>query len=135
MAHQSIPESFVVLALRNAVFYPRQVGPLSVGRERSLRVLTEVQLNNLPILILTQRNSSVENPKATDLHPVGTIVKILKVFNLPDGTKSILVQGIARARVLTFIQTEPFIKVVAQELHDEVTEDVEVEGFITAIKD
>ncbi len=130
-----IPETFVVLPLRNAVFFPEQILPLSVGRKSSLRVITEALRNDLPILILAQKDSVVENPTSADLHTVGTIAKILKVFNLPDGTKSILAQGVRRARVLSFVQQEPYVKVIAQSLSEQAAGDnAEIEGLTTAIK-
>jgi ATP-dependent Lon protease len=129
-----IPETYVVLPLRNAVFFPRQVLPLSVGRESSLRVLEEAQRDNLPILLLTQRDGTVTAPAAADLHTLGTLGKILKVFTLPDGTKSILVQGLARARVLSFLQVEPYIKVVAHQIEDEAATGIEIEALASAIK-
>jgi ATP-dependent Lon protease len=129
-----IPETYVVLPLRNAVFFPRQVLPLSVGRESSLRVLEEAQRDNLPILLLTQRDGTVTSPAAADLHTLGTLGKILKVFTLPDGTKSILVQGLARARVLSFLQVEPYIKVVAHQIEDEAAAGIEIEALASAIK-
>jgi ATP-dependent Lon protease len=65
---------------------------------------------------------------------MGTLSKILKVFNLPDGSKSILIQGLSRARVLSFLQTEPFIKVVAHSIEDEESGDVESQAITSAIK-
>ncbi len=129
-----VPETYVVLPLRNAVFFPRQVLPLSVGRESSLRVLEQAQQDHLPILLLTQRDPEVAQPKSGDLYTIGTLAKILKVFNLPDGTKSILIQGLARARVLSFLQSEPFIKVVAHSVEDEESRDVESQAITSAIK-
>src|SRR5438309_5203303 len=129
-----IPEKYVVLPLRNTVIFPRQVLPLSVGRESSLRLLEEVQRENLPVFLLNQREGGVANPKREDLYTIGTIGKILKVFNLPDGTKSILVQGLSRARVLSFVQFEPYITAIAQEVPEEKTDDVEVDALATAIK-
>jgi len=129
-----IPEKYVVLPLRNTVIFPRQVLPLSVGRESSLRLLEEVQRENLPVFLLNQREGGVANPKPEDLYTIGTIGKILKVFNLPDGTKSILVQGLSRARVLSFVQFEPYITAIAQEVPEEKTDDVEVDALATAIK-
>src|SRR5258706_4880790 len=124
-----IPETYVVLPLRNAVFFPRQVLPLSVGRESSLRVLEEAQRDHLPVLLLTQRDPEVAHPQAGDLHTMETLSKILKVFNLPDGTRSILIQGLYRARVLSFLQTEPFIKAVAHRIEDEDSGDVESQAI------
>ena len=127
-----IPERFVVLPLRNAVFFPRQVLPLSVGRQGSLRVLEESDRENVPILLLAQREGTVTDPQQSDLYSMGTIAKVLKSFSLPDGTKSVLVEGVARARVLSFLQFEPFIKVIAQRIEDEKGDDAEVGPLLEA---
>src|ERR1041384_592157 len=87
-----IPETYAVLPLRHAVFFPRQVLPLSVGRESSLRVLEEAQRDRLPVLLLTQRDPEVANPQAGNLDTMGTLSNICKVLYPPDGSKSILIQ-------------------------------------------
>lgn len=127
-----IPETFVVLPLRNAAFFPRQVLPLSVGRQGSLRVLEESERENVSILLLAQREGSVTDPQQSDLYSLGTIARVLKSFSLPDGTKSVLVEGVARARVLSFLQFEPYIKVIAQRIEDERVEDVEIGALVEA---
>ena len=111
---QHIPETLPVIPLRNSVFFPRQVLPLSIGRESSLLGVEAATRENSQILVLSQRESGVDNPEASDLYPVGTVAKILKLFTLPDGSKSVLLQGLYRARLVTFVQREPFIRVAAQ---------------------
>lgn len=129
----AIPETFGVIPLRNSVFFPRQIYPLTVGRESSMLVAQEAQRNDTPILILTQRDGSIEKPGSTDLFLLGTVARILKVFTLADGSKNILLQGLYRARVLTFLQFEPFIRVAAQKLEEEKVSGIEIEATVTAI--
>jgi len=130
----NIPESFPVIPLRNSVFFPRQIFPLAVGREGSLLVLQEVQRENTNVLILAQRESTVDTPKQGDLHLVGTVAKVLKIFNLPDGSKNVLLQGLYRARVLTFLQLDPVIRAATQRLEDEKAAGIEVDALATTVK-
>jgi ATP-dependent Lon protease len=85
-------------------------------------------------LIVAQRDPAVDAPKSADLYATGTVASILKVFTLPDGTKSILVQGGDRARVLSVLQEEPAMKVIAYRVTDEIVPDAEQDGFVSAMK-
>jgi len=129
-----IPETFPVIPLRNSVFFPRQVLPLSIGRESSLRGVEEAKRENSLVLVIAQRDSTIDQPNPADLFGVGTVGKILKTFTLPDGSKSVLLQGLYRARLLTYVQLEPFLKAAAQQLDDEVVDGIEVEGLTEAVK-
>jgi len=129
-----IPESLPVIPLRNSVFFPRQVMPLGIGRETSLRALDQSRDENIPVLLIGQRDGTLTNPTATDLHFTGTVAKILQVFNLPDGSKSALIQGLYRARVIQFLQFEPHIRAAAQHLEEDNTVDIEVEALAANIK-
>lgn len=130
----AIPETFGVIPLRNSVFFPRQIFPLTVGRESSLLVAQEAQRSDSPILILAQRDGSVEKPTSSDLYLLGTVARILKVFTLADGSKNILLQGLYRARVLTFLQFEPFIRAAAQKIDEEKVAEMEIDALVTAVK-
>lgn len=130
----AIPETLPVIPLRNSVFFPRQIFPLTVGRESSLLVTGEAQRNDSPIFIVAQRDGSIEKPGASDLFLVGTVAKILKVFTLSDGSKNVLLQGLYRARVLTFVQFEPYIRAAVQKIEEEQTSDLEIEALVTAVK-
>ena len=129
-----IPVTYPVVPLRNMVFFPKQIVPISIGREISLRALESAQNETTPILIVAQREGNVTNPSISDLHLTGTIANVLKIFTLPDNTKSALIQGVARARVMTFTQSTPFIRAVAQRVDDEQYSDIEVEALASAVK-
>jgi len=130
----AIPETLPTIPLRNATFFPRQIFPLTVGRESSLLVAQEAQREDTPVFIVAQREHGVEKPQAADLYLVGTVAKILKVFTLPDGSKNVLLQGLYRARVLTFVQFEPYIRAAVQRVEDEKETGLEVEALATAVK-
>ncbi|MGD0338131.1 MAG: endopeptidase La [Bacteroidota bacterium] len=130
----NVPEVLPVIPLRNTVFYPRQVVPLSIGRESTIKVVDEAVHSNSTILLLAQKDSSVDVPIPADVYNFGTAAKILKVYALPDGTKSVLVQGMYRARVLNFVQTEPYLRALSQRVGDEETADVEEEALIANIR-
>jgi ATP-dependent Lon protease len=129
-----VPETMFVMPVRNTVFFPRQIVPFTVGREGSLLVVDEALKHNVPILVLAQRRSEVEKPGPEDLFLMGTAARVLKVFQLPNGAKSVLLQGLYRMRVLSFLQTDPVIRVSAQQVDDEGTETDNVKALALAIK-
>jgi ATP-dependent Lon protease len=129
-----IPDSYYVMPIRNTVFFPRQFLPFTVGRESSLLVVDEAIKRNIPILVLAQRNGEVEKPGLNDLYTVGTVAQVLKVYNLPNGAKSVLLQGLSRARVLSFLQFDPLIRVIAQRIQDSGGEGEKVTALVAAIR-
>ncbi len=130
-----VPEVLPVIPLRNTAFYPRQVMPLSIGRESSIKVVDEATRESGNVLVLAQKDSSIDNPAPADVYQIGTVTKILKVFSLPDGTRSVLVQGMYRAKVLSFVQTEPYFRSLSQRLDDiEPASDIEVEALAANIR-
>ena len=96
------PQSAVLatLPLRDMVVYPHMVLPLFVGREKSLAALNTATENDQAVFLLAQKNGNDEDPTVADLYQTGTIANILQVLKLPDGTVKVLVEGVARARVL-----------------------------------
>src|SRR3954469_24101079 len=104
----TIPNAMPILPIRNIVVFPGTVIPLNVGRQKSKNLLDEVMPGEKLIGVITQRNSEVEDPKQEDLFAVGVVCSILKLFKLPDGNQSIIVHGLARFKVLSIDQTEPF---------------------------
>jgi ATP-dependent Lon protease len=129
-----IPETLPVIPLRNSVFFPRQVLPISIGRESSLLGVETATRENSQVLIVSQRESAIDAPGPSDLYSIGTVARILKVFNLPDGSKSVLLQGLYRSRLLTFVQHEPFMRAAAQQIDDELIEGLNVEALVTTVK-
>ncbi|CUS83453.1 ATP-dependent Lon protease [Candidatus Kryptobacter tengchongensis] len=132
--HVHIPEAMSILPLRNSVFFPKQFMPLSVGRESTIKLIEDVSKSGELILIVAQKEPQIEKPTPDDIYHFGTVAKILKVYNLPDGSKSVFVQGLHRAKILSFIQQEPYLRGVIQQVDDEGEIDLEDEAVAVAIK-
>src|ERR1700749_4644792 len=106
-------EVFPVLPLRDIVVFPSMVVPLFVGREKSVRALEEVVKREGKILLVTQKNGGVDDPKEGDIYRMGTLGNILQLLRLPDGTVKVLVEGVARAQITDFIDNKDYFQVVA----------------------
>lgn len=119
MLHQvRIPEIIAIMPVRDAVAFPGAVIPLSIGRDKSRRLLDDVMPGDKIIGVLTQKNESVENPQPGDMHAVGTVAIVLKMLRPADGQQSIVVHGLVRFRVLEFVQQEPYLKARVEALPD-----------------
>ncbi|WP_096085844.1 endopeptidase La [Agaribacterium haliotis] len=88
-----------LLPLRDVVVYPHMVIPLFVGREKSIQALEQAMLEDKQVILVAQKNASVDEPGADDLFPFGTVASVLQLLKLPDGTIKVLVEGKARARI------------------------------------
>ena len=88
-----------VLPLRDIVVFPQMIVPLFVGRKKSVNALEISMSENKDIILVTQRNSKIEDPKSKDLYVVGTLCKILQLLKLPDGTLKVLVEGKKRIKI------------------------------------
>ncbi len=115
MKNLSIP----VLPLRDIVVFPHMVAPLFVGRKSSVNALNHVMTNDKYILLITQKNSEIDNPSPKDLYIFGTVGKILQLLKLPDGTIKVLVEGIERVKVSNIVKGNDFISANATSLISE----------------
>ena len=88
-----------LLPLRDIVIFPSVVVPLFVGRKKSIRALEEVMKTDKSIVLVTQKNSEVDDPQEKDIFSFGCLSKILQLLKLPDGTVKVLVEGLSRAKV------------------------------------
>ena len=98
-----------LLPLRDIVVFPSMVIPLFVGRDKSITALNEVMKNNKKIILVTQKNSEVDDPKKTDVFMYGCESSILQLLKLPDGTVKVLAEGLKRVKILDFKDDEKFI--------------------------
>lgn len=105
----SIPEELPILAVRNTVLFPGVLIPITVGRQKSIRVVKKAYKGNKTIGVLTQKNAKVDDPKSSELYRVGTIAKIVKMLVLPDGNTTIIIQGKHRFEVEEFTTTTPHL--------------------------
>ena len=104
-----IKHSLPLLPLRDIVVFPSMVIPLFVGRDKSISALNEVMKNDKKIILVTQKNSEIDDPKKTDIFSYGCEGSILQLLKLPDGTVKVLVEGVRRVKILDFKDNEKFI--------------------------
>ncbi len=97
-----------VLALRDVVVYPQMVIPLFVGREKSIRCLDIAMENDKQIFLVAQKDAAVDDPSSDDVYLTGTVATILQMLKLPDGTVKVLVEGVQRAEIDAFVETQEY---------------------------
>ena len=136
MSSSDLPEELPILTLRNTVLYPGVVLPITVGRDASLKLVKDAYNDSKLIGVVAQTNGETENPGESDLYRVGTAATILKLIKMPDGTKSIVIQGKRRFEVTAYTQTEPYLKAAVKAIQEEVPgDDAEVQARIRSIKE
>ena len=126
--------SVPVLPLRDVVVYPFMVVPLFVGRERSIKALEIAMAADKQILLVTQKNATEDQPTEKGLYEVGTLATVLQLLKLPDGTVKVLVEGVKRAKIRSFIENKDYFLAEVILLEEQTTEDREVEIFIRSLK-
>ena len=128
------PESGLLplLPLRDVVVYPHLVIPLFVGRTKSVKALELASEGNKQILLVAQKSASKDDPEASDLHEVGTIATVLQMLKLPDGTVKVLVEGVQRAKISEFTETEECFAARAELVAESVT-DVEIQALMRTV--
>ncbi len=126
-----LPDLLSILPLRDTVLFPQAVLPLAVARVPSVRLVDDALGGSRLIGAVTQRDPAVEEPGANDLHAVGTAALIHKVLKQPDGTLRLVVQGIARFRIVEIVQREPFLRARVEEVveAEPAAGDLEVEAL------
>ena len=107
--HAQLPDSLPILALRNAVLFPGAVFPITIGREKSIRLIEDAENNNTFIGAVPQNDLSVEDPRRDDLFGYGTVAKIVKTLEMPDGTITAILQGYSRFEITDIVEYEPYM--------------------------
>jgi len=110
MNAEELPEVLPILPLRNTVLFPGVVIPITVGRDKSIKLIKDSYRGNRIIGALAQKDVEIEDPAFEDLNNVGTVAHIMKLLQMPDGSTTAIIQGKKRFRMGQIIQTEPFIK-------------------------
>ena len=139
MTEQSLPKFTTddglmpLLPLRDVVVYPHLVIPLFVGREKSVNALEIASNNNKQILLVAQKSANKDEPDADDLYDVGTIATVLQMLKLPDGTVKVLVEGLHRAKVSDFTETEECFAAKAEKIEDANDDDNEMQALMRTV--
>ena len=110
---------YPVMPLRNTVLFPQQVIPIYIGRDRSLKLINDLGSDKRYIVVIAQEDGSIEDPDPNDLYSYGTLAQVLKVFDMPDNSKSAIVQGISRVKVLEYTSREPYFTAAVESMNDE----------------
>ena len=101
--------NYPLLPLRDVVVYPHMVVPLFVGREKSILALEQAMESDKQVVLVTQKDPSEDNPKADDIHQIGTLANILQMLKLPDGTLKVLVEGTHRVSLSEILEEGDFL--------------------------
>ncbi len=126
-------EVFPVLPLRDIVVFPHMIVPLFVGREKSVRALEDVMKDDKQIMLVAQKNAAEDDPGKDDIYGIGTVSTVLQLLKLPDGTVKVLVEGIQRAEIQSFTETDQFFQVEAARITEEGGDEQELEAISRSV--
>ena len=110
MNKEEFPDELPILSLKNNVLFPGVVIPITVGRDKSIKLINDANSGNKILGVVSQKNKDIEDPKSMDVHLVGTVGQILKHLKMPDGSTTVIIQGKRRFEIENFTQEEPYLK-------------------------
>src|SRR6056297_1299682 len=136
LTESEVPDNLPILPLKNTVLFPGVVVPITVGRDRSLALVKEAYESDKTIGVVTQKDESVEDPEAADMYKYGTVAQILKLIKMPDGSKSVVIQGKSIIEIEEMLQEEPFFKARVFPVKQEMDiSGIELDASIRSIKE
>nr|WP_265766092.1 endopeptidase La [Fodinibius salsisoli] len=136
LTESEVPEELPILPLKNTVLFPGVVVPITVGRDRSLELVKEAYESDKTIGVVSQKNEEDEDPNGKDLYKIGTVAQILKLIKMPDGSKSIVIQGKTTFKVTEFTQKDPYFRAQVEPYRQQMDLDgVELDASIRSVKE
>jgi ATP-dependent Lon protease len=137
MQKEEVPEALPLLSLRNTVLFPGVVIPITVGRDRSIRLVKEAHKLEHRIGVVSQKNDDIEIPNGEDLNEVGTVARVIKMLRMPDGSNTVILQGQKRFKWTEIVQEEPYMKarVVEYDAENLPPKDEEHEALMQSLKE
>lgn len=136
MNNQEMPETLPILPLRNTVLFPGVVIPITVGRDKSIKLIKDANKGTKIIGVVSQQDVSIDDPSFDQLNTVGTQALIIKMLQMPDGNTTVIIQGKRRFRLLDEVQTEPYFKATVEPFREvRPKETKEFKAMISSIKD
>ncbi len=137
LKQDDLPDELSILPIKNTVLFPGVVIPITVGRQKSIKLVKKANQGNKIIGVVAQKNAQAEEPSTEEIYRTGTVARIIKMLVLPDGNTTIIIQGKNRFEVKEFIQEEPYLTAKV-ELHPEVSielDNKEVQALVQSLKD
>jgi len=136
MNNEEMPEILSILPLRNTVLFPGVVIPITVGRDKSIKLIRDANKGNRMIGVVSQQDVGIEDPNFSQLNKIGTIALIIKMLQMPDGNTTVIIQGKKRFVLKEEVQSEPYIKATVEPFKEIKTkEDKEFKAMVSSIKD
>ncbi len=137
MNKESLPETLPVLPLRNTVLFPGVVIPITAGRDKSINLIKDANNGSKTIGVVSQKDESVENPGPEDINMVGTVARILRVLQMPDGNTTVIIQGKKRFKIDAVLTEKPYLTARVSEAAEERPDEKssEFEAIIDSIKE
>lgn len=137
MNKEEVPEDLPILPLRNTVLFPGVVIPITAGRDKSIKLLQEAYNGNKTIGVLAQRDSEVEDPGPDDLYRIGTVARIIRMFRMPDGNTTVIIQGKKRFSAEEVTQADPYLRARILPLEERIPkrESAQFLGLIDSIRE
>jgi ATP-dependent Lon protease len=134
---EEVPKSLAILPLRNTVLFPGVIIPITVGRDKSVKLIKEVYKGSKTIGVVSQKKSDIEDPTFSDLNTIGTVAHIMKMLRMPDGNITVIIQGRKLIELQEMVQEEPYLKATVAELSEEKPEkgDEQFIALVDSIKD
>lgn len=131
-----IPEELPILPLRNTVLFPGVVIPITVGRDKSIKAVTDAYKGDKLIGVVAQKDSTIEEPLITDLENTGTVAKIVKLIKMPDGGTTVIIQGRKRFTIAEITSEDPYFKAKIVVLSEDTYKgDADLDAIVGSIKD
>ena len=116
ISKESLPETLPILPLKNTVMFPGVVIPITASRDKSIKLINDSNTNDKLIGVVSQKDSKVQSPSLNDIHPTGTVAKILRVLKMPDGNVTVIIQGKKRFSIEQIVSEEPYITAKIKEI-------------------
>jgi len=136
MNNELVPEVLPILPLRNTVLFPGVVIPITVGRDKSIKLIRDANKGDRMIGVVSQQDVGIEDPTFAQLNRVGTVALIVKMLQMPDGNTTVIIQGKKRFILREEIQSEPYIKATIDPFKEiKPKEDKEFKAMISSVKD
>ncbi|WP_410221012.1 endopeptidase La [Pedobacter sp.] len=136
MNNEETPEILSILPLRNTVLFPGVVIPITVGRDKSIKLIKEAYKGDKVIGVVSQKDVSIEDPTFDQLNTVGTVAQIIKMLQMPDGNTTVIIQGKQRFQLIQEVQSEPFFKAIVAKFNEtKHREDKEFKTLVASIRE
>ena len=132
---KDILETYPILPLRNTILFPNQIIPIYIGRQQSLNLINDISnLEKKYVVVVAQKDGAIENPTDKDIYEYGTLATVMKIFDMPDKSKSAIVQGLIRVKLQEVTQKKPYFVGLISRIRDVNMNHTEIDSYTKLLK-